>query len=85
MEEEDENDELFQKSLAILSLICTTFIYSILIWFAVCRADRLTKSDEERKLKAIKARKEKSKRKKISETILQFFSSNENQTDDELV
>ena len=53
----DDDEDLLIKILATTSAFCTIFTYSILIWFAVCREDRLQPSDEERKYRASKKRK----------------------------
>jgi hypothetical protein len=40
------------KLLTAFTCICTTFIYAILIWFLVCKDDRLRIPDAEKKKKA---------------------------------
>ena len=60
---DDDDEDSFIKILAILSGVCTTFTYAILLWFTICRENRLKKSDEEIKRKALsKLKREKLKR-----------------------
>ena len=56
--DEENDDNLLIKILATLSAFSAMFTYSILIWFTICREDRLQKSDEERKFRASKKRKD---------------------------
>lgn len=60
--------ETWFKFLALFTCFCACFIYSILIWFLVCRENRLTLTDQETKELAFRkemAKIEKEKERKI--------------------